>query len=127
MTTWVGRSLSASAAGESSRETQHEVLVLPSGITLHVRDGETIFAAAMRSDVEWPTRCFGRASCRQCYFELSEDSGGLSDVARLEADALARIVLPKPEPGWRRRLACQARILGDLVVHRAGVHPGRTN
>ena len=99
----------------------HTVVVLPVGISLHVDEGETIFAAANRSGIAWPTRCLGRASCRTCYFEVDANSASVAPPSRLEADALGRMVLPPPPRGRVRRLACQARVLTDVVVHRLGV------
>lgn len=99
----------------------HTVLVLPRGIEFQAEDGQSVFQAARDNGIEWPTRCFGRASCRQCYFETVGDAEGLSSPSRIEAEALKRIV-PAPERGGQMRLACQARVHADVVLWKIGVH-----
>lgn len=101
---------------------EHLVTVEPSNISFGVGPGETIFAAARRQGIVWPTRCQGRASCRLCYFEADQAAAaGLAAAGRLENEALKRLVLELP-PGVRTRLACQATVLSDIKIFRPGVH-----
>ena len=53
------------------------VRVEPSGITLDVRDGETVMAAARRAGYRWPTICGGLADCGACALEVVESTGAL--------------------------------------------------
>ena len=102
--------------------TEHVVTVLPRGLTFKAQHGETVFAAARRSGLSWPTRCLGRASCRQCYLEVDDKNlAALSPAARLETEALRRLIM-ESVPGLHTRLACQAKVLSDVEVQRAGVH-----
>ena len=101
---------------------EHVVTVLPRGLSFRAQHGETVFAAARRNGLSWPTHCLGRAACRQCYCEVNSDnSESLSRPARLEAEALKRAIV-EAVPGLHTRLACQAKVLSDVAVNRAGVH-----
>lgn len=104
----------------AAEEQVHTVVVLPADFTFTAHEGESIFDAARRNGIDWPTRCIGHASCRLCYVEVATDCAALSEMARLEKDALKRVLL-NPVPGLRVRLACQARVLADVEVHRMGV------
>jgi len=110
------------SVGPQGDGTEHVVTVLPRGLSFRAQHGETVFAAARRSGLSWPTRCVGRASCRQCYLEVDDKNlAALSPAARLETEALRRLITD-PVPGLHTRLACQAKVLSDVEVHRAGVH-----
>ena len=98
----------------------HTVVVQPSGARFEALDGETVFVAARRSGIAWPTRCVGQATCRQCYFEIAAGSRQLSEIGRLERDALRRIFV-QPAPDHDVRLACQSAVHGDVEVYRLGV------
>lgn len=103
-------------------EVEHVVTVLPRGLSFRAKHGETVFAGARRNGLSWPTRCLGRAACRQCYLEVDDANAvALSQPARLETEALKRVIL-EPVAGLHTRLACQAKVLSDVVVTRAGVH-----
>ena len=86
-------------------------LVEPSGLVLEVGQGETIFAAALRSGVDWPTTCEGRAECIRCIVAVVE--GELSPARPDERDALAWFGRADDE-----RLACQAKVVTDVVVRK---------
>lgn len=86
-------------------------LVEPSGVVLDVTQGETILAAARRQSVDWPTACEGTAECTSCVVLLVE--GELTPARPDERDALQ----------WYRRapaerLACQAKVVTDVVVRK---------
>jgi ferredoxin, 2Fe-2S len=94
------------------------VLVEPSGLVLEVRDGETIYAAAVRQGLRWPTVCKGSAICNRCVVAVVE--GDLSPMRAQEREGLERVRWRAgPVPG--ERLACQAVPVGDVVVHKEGV------
>jgi len=102
---------------------EHVVTVEPAGVRFLAAHGETVFAAARRHGISWPTRCLGRASCRQCFFEADEVAAeALGAAGRLEKEALKRLIV-EPTPGVQTRLACQATVLADVKIFRAGVHP----
>lgn len=92
----------------------------PSGIRFDVRADESILAAAFRNGVVWPTRCLGRASCRLCVCEIPDDSDAVSEVSRLEREALSSLV-HRPTAGHELRLACQTQLVTDVTVRKTGV------
>jgi 2Fe-2S ferredoxin len=56
--------------------------------------------------------CGGNASCTTCRVEVQAGQEHLSEIDFDEQDLLDREALTEP----RHRLACQARVLGDVVV-----------
>ncbi len=56
--------------------------------------------------------CGGNASCTTCRVEVQAGMEHLSEIDFDEQDLLDRESLSEP----RHRLACQARVLGDVVV-----------
>lgn len=104
-----------------SPEGEHQVKVQPRNVVFMARHGESVFDAARRNGILWPTRCFGRGACRQCYFEISASAmQALSALNDVEEEALRR-GLTEPLPGLHTRLGCQAKVLSDVEVIRAGV------
>ena len=96
----------------------------PSGIEFEVRDDETVFEAAARHGIRWPTVCGGLGSCTTCYVLIADGHDNVSEVSRFEQEGLSRIDLPVGEMS-EVRLACQLRISGDVSVVRSGVRPRR--
>lgn len=56
--------------------------------------------------------CGGNASCTTCRIEVQEGQEHLSEIDFDEQDLLDREALSES----RHRLACQARVLGDVIV-----------
>jgi 2Fe-2S ferredoxin len=98
------------------------VKVEPAGVHLEVKAGETVFQAAVRRGVRWPNVCGGNGLCRTCWFEIVEGEENLAPVEEREAAAL-RLLAPTLGPARPVRLACQARICGDVTVRKPGVRP----
>lgn len=108
-------------SGSIDKSAANEILVLPARVRFSVDEGESVFLAARRNGIRWPTRCEGNAACRLCFFECDAEQP-LSPIEPVEAEALRS--LPRPaHPGELIRLACQTRLLGDAVVSRVGVRP----
>lgn len=106
----------------SEREAQDALVVFtPSGRRGRFPIGTTLLEAARRLGVDIDSVCGGRAICGRCQVEIAEghfakhgiDSGTAhaSPKSAAEDRYAARRGL---RPG--RRLSCQTRILGDLVV-----------
>jgi ferredoxin len=93
------------------------VRVEPAGIELEVHAGETLFDAAFRMGVPWPTVCFGQARCSACRVEVLEGHAHCSPVGDEERVVLERIPA-RLGGGPNLRLACQLRVHGDAVVAR---------
>ncbi len=98
------------------------VTVQPAGYDIEVAAGETIMAGANARGYYWPTTCGGRGECTTCACVVLAGAENLSSMSRFESYSLAegrgRAVLTTPT-----RLACQARVLGDVEIRKPGVLP----
>lgn len=104
----------------------HRVVVEPRGIELDIDDGETVMGAAQRNGYRWPTLCHGDGTCSICWVEVKAGADHLSDTAPREQDTL-ELLSPVLRATRTVRLACQARVQGDVVVHKPGVRPSDEN
>jgi ferredoxin len=96
------------------------VTVLPSALSFDVLEGETIFRAAARHGVRWPSICGGDCECGICYLVVETGAEALSERTPEESARLA-IGIKSGEP--RARLACRTRVHGEVMVRRRGVRP----
>ncbi|MGQ0625688.1 MAG: 2Fe-2S iron-sulfur cluster-binding protein [Sporichthyaceae bacterium] len=96
------------------------VVVQPAQIQLDPEPGETVFLAAGRQGYRWPTICGGLGTCRTCLMLVDQGQENCSPIGDLEAEGLD--ALQEPRDGVRR-LACQTRVSGDVVVTKRGVKP----
>lgn len=96
--------------------------VEPSGLELDVEPGDTAFQAAARVGATWPNVCGGQGLCRTCWFEVLSGEEHLAPAQTREVEAL-RLLAPTLGTSRPVRLACQAAILGDLIVRKMGVRP----
>lgn len=99
------------------------VLVLPSGLVVEADDGQTIMEAAWYSDLYWPTTCGGQGICTTCACEIVEGLENVDEMGRSERKTLAEERGDAALASGRLRLACQARVHGDVTVNKAGVRP----
>ena len=96
------------------------IRVEPSGLELEVDEPVTIMRAAESAGYRWPTVCGGIGDCVTCYVRVLAGSANLSTPARLEVEGLARLALGD-DTDQVVRLACQARVEGDVTVFKRGV------
>lgn len=97
------------------------VRVEPSGIEYEAVDGDTIMGAAQSAGYYWPTTCGGEGRCTTCACIVTEGQAHVEPMGRSERKAL---VEGRNEAAPARyRLACQARLHGDIVVEKPGVRP----
>ena len=94
------------------------VLVRPNDVRLDPQPGETVFLAAARQGYRWPTICGGNGTCRTCLMVVDEGRDNCSPIEDLEAEGLDAL---KEHRDGVRRLACQTRVTGDVVVTKRGV------
>ncbi len=78
--------------------------------------------AARTRGYHWPTTCGGEARCTTCLCRVEQGADNLSAMGRAERTALTT------ERGAAAlaqslRLACQARLYGDVEVYKEGVLP----
>ena len=98
------------------------VHVSPLNVVIEVREGETIMAAALALGYYWPTTCQMQATCATCAVTVLLGGENLSPMERAERACLLNQQGPSAlsQPV---RLACQARVLGDVEVRKFGVQP----
>lgn len=89
-----------------------KVKFLPNGNEVEAAYGESILDIALNHDVAIQHACGGFCACTTCHCEVVE---GLANLIAPDSDELERLdVLPSRTPN--SRLACQAKVKGDVVV-----------
>ncbi|MFI6865521.1 2Fe-2S iron-sulfur cluster-binding protein [Nocardia sp. NPDC050406] len=102
---------------------QPTVTVRPSGIQFPAAPGQSIMAAGIAAGLRWPTVCGGQGDCRVCFAEVLEHAEHLSEPEPAEAQAIQELAATLGRRTGPVRLACQAAVHGDVVVHKRGVRP----
>jgi 2Fe-2S ferredoxin len=93
------------------------VRVEPLGLQLEVSAGETLFDAACRSGIDWPTSCYGQARCSLCHVVVlagGEHLSVMQEPERTMVDRLRRFRYRDRDLDVR--LACQLTLSGDATV-----------
>jgi 2Fe-2S ferredoxin len=101
------------------------ITIQPLDRTIEARDGATIMEAAWANGLYWPTTCGGEGICTSCACNIEEGAENLDALGRSERKTLSE---ERGEAALRNgtlRLACQARVRGDVVVNKPGVRPTR--
>ena len=93
----------------------------PAGIEFEAEERESVMEAAERHGYFWPVGCARNGECTNCALEVVSGIGRLSVMGRYERQNLLRQRGPRGVDDPRLRLACQARVLGDVVVYKRGV------
>ena len=99
----------------------HKLIFMPSGIQTTGEAGETVYDAAVRSGVDMQSICGGKGLCKRCQIEVEPGEFAKFKVSVTDAS------IPKLSPTEKkarhdgelkttRRLACRAKICGDLVI-----------
>lgn len=88
-------------------EQQCKVTFRPQGLTVEVPQYTTVLDAARQNNLPLEGPCNGKGACGKC---LVQFSGLLSEPGDREKELLG----PKVSEGWR--LACQARVIGDVEI-----------
>lgn len=96
------------------------ITVQPLGIAVEARPDDTIMAAAGAQGYYWPTTCGGEGRCTTCAVIVRSGEDNLSEMDNPERTTIEAELGPTAaERGVR--LACQARVLGDVEVLKLGV------
>ncbi len=98
-----------------------KVTILPGGWVVEASRGQTVMEAAMAHGLYWPTTCWGHGICTSCV--CTTDGRGLQPMGPSERRALAAEFGEGAVKSRGLRLACQARVEGDVVVCKPGVRP----
>jgi 2Fe-2S ferredoxin len=99
------------------------VRVEPLGIELEAAEGESVMETAERLGFFWPIGCDRLGECTNCAMEVVSGLARISPMGRYERANIIRQRGPLAIADPRLRLACQARVSGDVVVYKRGVAP----
>ena len=98
-----------------------KLTVLPLGLTIEAEEGASIMEAARGHGLYWPTICGGEGICTSCVCSIDQGEGSLEKMGRSERKTLTGEFSEAAIEGQRLRLACQARLHGDVRVSKRGV------
>lgn len=99
------------------------VRVEPLGLEVEAPLNESVMDAVCAHGYYWPAGCAKNGECTNCAMDVLSGMGRLSSMGRYERANLVRQRGPRALEDPRLRLACQARIQGDVVVYKRGVQP----
>ncbi len=100
-----------------------KVRVLPNDTLIEAEDGQTIMDAAHVAGLYWPTTCGGEGICTTCACTVDDGVTHLDPMGRGELKTLSEDRDPKMLAAGKLRLACQARVRGDVTVTKRGIRP----
>jgi 2Fe-2S ferredoxin len=100
-----------------------KVTIQPLDLVLEAREGATIMEAAHAHGLYWPTTCGGQGICTSCACTVDSGAENLDPMGRSETRTLTSEMSLDSDELARRgiRLACQARVRGDVAVTKRGV------
>ncbi len=87
------------------------VTFLPSGLSIEVKEGTTVFNAAAKVEVPIASQCGGRCACALCRVTVVQGEALLSPVRWEEEQHMGNCFYLT-----RERLSCQLQVFGDVVV-----------
>jgi uncharacterized 2Fe-2S/4Fe-4S cluster protein (DUF4445 family) len=102
--------------------SEHLVVFTPSGKRERLADGLSVLEAARKLGVDLDSVCGGRGICGRCQIEVAEGRFAKHGVTSARDHVTPwnsverRYVEARGALGAGRRLGCQARIRGDLIV-----------
>ncbi len=99
------------------------VRVEPLGVEVEANCGDTVLDAFTAQGYFWPVGCDKIGECTNCALEVVSGLARISRMGRYERSNLHRQLGQHSTEDPRLRLACQARVEGDLVVYKRGVRP----
>jgi len=91
-----------------------KITFFPENKSGEVSEGETVLEAAERLGVALNHECGGVASCSTCRVRISAGSGGAPVLSEMDVDE--KEVLDREQLDGDYRLACQAKVRGDVTV-----------
>jgi ferredoxin, 2Fe-2S len=100
-----------------------KITILPLDRIIEADEDATIMDAAHEQSLYWPTTCGGEGICTSCACTIEEGESNLEPIGRGELKTLAEEMGEAAVRRRRLRLACQARVHGDVTVTKRGVRP----
>lgn len=89
---------------------------LPEGRIIEVERGQDILTAALEHGIELGHACGGHGACSSCHLYVEEGMENTSPSSEEEQDQIDLAAAAR----LNSRLACQTKVLGDLVVRIPG-------
>jgi ferredoxin len=89
------------------------VRILPDDVSVQVKVGTSLLAAAAAGDVELMHSCGGIGACTSCRVRILGGRDQLSPIGRAEREQLKESGILETH-----RLACQTMVYGDVVLER---------
>lgn len=89
-----------------------KVTFFPMNQTVDANEGESLLDVALRHEVPLQHACGGFCACTTCHIEVKKGDDHLTPLEDEEVERLDRSV----EVTLHSRLACQAKVKGDVVV-----------
>ncbi len=102
-----------------------KVTIQPLNQTIEAEAGASIMEAAWNHGLYWPTTCGGQGICTSCACSVEAGAENLEPMGRSELKTLREELSEATVRTRRLRLACQARVRGDVTVTKMGVRPAR--
>ena len=87
------------------------VTFLPLNLTVDLQPGESVFAAARRSNVGIATACAGKGTCGLCRVKIAGGEQHLGPVSPIEKRHLGNTYFIT-----KLRLSCQLQPTGDVAI-----------
>ena len=105
----------------NTANNEYKIAFMPSGKRGNFPEGTKILAAARELGVDIDTVCGGRALCGRCQVEFIEGEFAKHGISSKHSNISARSdaetkFATRKNLGSQRRLSCQSRLLGDIVV-----------
>lgn len=97
------------------------IRVEPLGAEIEADRGSSVVEAFSHHGYYWPVGCDLLGECTNCAMDVVSGLGRISAMGRYERQNLIRQRGPRSVEDPRLRLACQARVEGDVVVFKRGV------
>ena len=104
-----------------------KITIRPLERTIEAAQGATVMEAAWAHGLYWPTTCGGQGICTSCACDIEAGAENLEPMGRSEMKTLVSELGEAAVRNRGLRLACQARVRGDVTVVKRGVRPARSS
>ena len=87
------------------------ITFLPSGVTIEVKPGTTVFQAAARAEVPIASQCGGKCACALCRVKVVVGEEFISPMTWEEEGHMGNAFFIT-----KQRLSCQLQVFGDVTI-----------
>ncbi|MCO4771808.1 MAG: (2Fe-2S)-binding protein [Deltaproteobacteria bacterium] len=92
------------------------ITFMPSGVTIEVKPGTTVFNAAARAEVPIASQCGGKCACALCRVKVVGGAELISPMTWEEEGHMGNAFYIT-----RQRLSCQLQVFGDVTIEVAEI------